>query len=336
MVMKALVLRELGGPEKLAIEEMPMPEPGAGQVRVRIKTAALNRRDVWITVGAYPRINFPAIAGSDGAGIVDAVGAAVDANLIGREVVIYPALEWGDDPRCGGANFRVLGMPDQGTFADYICVPADSVVDKPTHLSWEEAAALPLAGLTAWRATVTHGEVAAGQKVLVTGIGGGCATFALAWARAHGAEVFVTSSSQEKIAQAVRLGATAGFDYRDGAWVKQLKAAAGGIDLVVDSAGGDGMHDVLDTLGNGGRYIFFGATRGNAEKGLNMAKLFFRQVRIQGTTMGRPEEFRAMLACVNAQKLKPVVDHVYPFAEAVTAHKRMQDSEQMGKLVLRM
>ncbi|MBK6657827.1 MAG: zinc-binding dehydrogenase [Proteobacteria bacterium] len=333
--MKALVLRELGGPDKLAIEDIPTPEPAAGQVRVKIKTAALNRRDVWITVGAYPRIQFPAIAGSDGAGVVDAVGAGVDAGLVGREVIIYPALEWGDDPRCGGANFRVLGMPDQGTFAEYICVPADSVVDKPAQLSWEEAAALPLAGLTAWRAIVTHGEVARGHKVLVTGIGGGCATFALAWGLAHGAEVYVTSSSADKIAEAVKLGATAGFDYRDAGWVKQLKAAAGAIDIVIDSAGGEGLHDVLDTLGNGGRYVFFGATRGNAEKGLNMAKLFFRQVRIQGTTMGRPEEFRAMVACVNAHKLKPVVDHVYPFAEAVAAHKRMQDSEQMGKLVLR-
>ncbi|MGE0860922.1 MAG: zinc-binding dehydrogenase [Gammaproteobacteria bacterium] len=332
--MKALVLRELGGPEKLAIEDLPMPEPAAGQVRVRVRTAALNRRDVWITVGAYPRIQFPAIAGSDGAGVVDAVGQGVDRALIGREVVIYPALEWGDDPRCGGASFRVLGMPDQGTFAEYICVPADSVVDKPAHLSWEEAAAIPLAGLTAWRATVTHGEVAAGQKVLVTGIGGGCATFALAWARAHGAEVYVTSSSPDKLAQARALGAAGGFNYRDADWVKQLRAAAGSIDLVVDSAGGDGMHDVLDTLGNGGRYVFFGATQGNATKGLNMAKLFFRQVRIQGTTMGRPQEFRDMLACVNKQKLRPVVDHVYPFSEAVAAHKRMQESEQMGKLVL--
>lgn len=333
--MRALVLRELGGPDKLAIEDVPTPSPGAGEVRVRLKCAALNRRDVWITVGAYPRIRFPAIAGSDGAGVVDAVGAGVDAGLMGREVIIYPALAWGDDPRCGGPDFRVLGMPDQGTFADYICVPADSVVAKPAHLDWAQAAALPLAGLTAWRATVTHGEVAAGHKVLVTGIGGGCATFALAWARVHGAEVYVTSSSQEKIARAVELGATAGFDYRDESWTKQVREASGGIDLVVDSGGGDGIHDCLDVLGNGGRYVFFGATRGNAAKGLNMAKLFFRQARIQGTTMGRPQEFAAMVECVNRARLVPVVDQVYPFEDAVAAHRRMLDAEQMGKLVLR-
>ena len=141
--MQALVLRELGGPDKLAIEEIPTPTPAPGEVRVRLKTAALNRRDVWITVGAYPRIQFPAIAGSDGAGVIDAVGPGVAATEVGREVMIYPALEWGDDPRCGGARFRVLGMPDQGTFAEYICVPADSVYAKPAHLSWAEAAAIP-------------------------------------------------------------------------------------------------------------------------------------------------------------------------------------------------
>lgn len=332
--MKALRLHELGGPEKLVIDDIATPQPGAGKVRVKIKCAALNRRDYWITVGAYPRIEFPAIAGSDGAGIVESLGEGVDASLLNQEVVIYPAMEWGDDPRCGGDNFRVLGMPDQGTFAEYICVPADSVYAKPAHLSWAEAAALPLAGMTAWRATVTHGEVQPGQNVLVTGIGGGCATFALAWARGHGANVYVTSGSQAKMDAAVELGATAGFNYRDDGWHKALVKASGGIDLVIDSGGGDGLHNVLDTLGKGGRYVFFGATLGNAEKGLNMAKLFFKQVRIQGTTMGRPQEFRDMIDFVNAQQIRPIVDHIYPFAEGAAAHKRMQESEQMGKLVL--
>ena len=332
--MKALVLHETGGPENLVIEDIPVPQPGRGEVRVKLRCAALNRRDVWITVGAYPRLKLPSIAGSDGAGIIDAVGDGVDPARAGEEVVIYPALEWGEDPRCGGSSFRVLGMPDQGTHAEYICIPESSIYPKPAHLSFAEAAAFPLAGLTAWRAAVTHGEVAAGQKVLVTGIGGGCATFALMWAKHHGAEVYVTSSSADKLAAAGGLGASGGYNYREDGWAKRLLKATGGIDLVIDSAGGEGMNDVLDTLGNGGRYVFFGATQGNPAVGLNMAKLFFRQVRIQGTTMGRPEEFRAMVDFINAKGLKPVVDHVYPFAEAVTAHCRMRDSEQMGKLVL--
>lgn len=332
--MKALVLKEVGGPEKLVIENVDLPQPGAGEVRVQIKTAALNRRDVWITVGAYPRIEFPSIGGSDGAGIVEAVGAGVDENHIGREVVLYPARDWGDDPRCGGPDFRVLGMPDQGTFAERICIPADSVVDKPAHLDWAQAAAIPLAGMTAWRACVTHGEVQAGQNVLVTGIGGGCATFALMWALGHGAEVFVTSSSEDKLAAARKLGARDDFDYRTDSWSADLKQASGGIDLVIDSAGGDGLHDSLDTLRAGGRYVFFGATRGNAERGINMAKLFFRQIRIQGTTMGRPQEFRDMLDFVNLHGVEPVVDEVVPFEQAVAAHQRMLDAEQMGKIVL--
>ncbi|MGR8920434.1 MAG: quinone oxidoreductase family protein [Gammaproteobacteria bacterium] len=332
--MKALLLPEVGGPDKLVIDDIPTPEPGPGEVRVKLRAAALNRRDYWITVGAYPGLEFPATAGSDGAGVVDALGAGVDTAAPGDEVVIYPALAWGDDPRCGGDDFRVLGMPDQGTFAEYICVPADSLAPKPAHLGFTEAAAFPLAGMTAWRATVTHGEVQPGQKVLVTGIGGGCATFALAWARGHGAEVYVTSGSEEKLDRALELGASAGFNYREEGWHKAVMKASGGIDLAIDSGGGNGINQVLDTLGRGGRYVFFGATMGNADKGLNMAKLFFKQVRIQGTTMGRPEEFRDMIAFINEHGLRPVIDTVYPFAEAVAAHKRMEHGEQMGKLVL--
>ena len=332
--MKALVLREIGGPDNLSIETIETPTPGKGQVRVKLEAAALNRRDVWITLGQYPKITFPCVAGSDGAGIVDAVGENVPDALIGNEVVIYPALDWGEDPLCGGKEFRVLGMPDQGTFAEYICVPMESISAKPKHLSWAEAAAIPLAGLTAWRAVVTHGEVKAGQKVLVTGIGGGAAGFALRWALAKGAEVVCTSSSQDKIEAACRLGARAGYDYTDVNWVKQLKAEVGSVDLVIDSAGGDGMAQVLDSLKNGGRYVFFGATRGNCSSGLNMAKLFFKQIRIQGTTMGMPGEFKEMMDFVSENEIRPVIDSVYAFADGITAHQRMLDSEQMGKLVI--
>ena len=332
--MKALVLREIGGPDNLSIETIETPTPGKGQVRVKLEAAALNRRDVWITLGQYPKITFPCVAGSDGAGIVDAVGENVSDALIGNEVVIYPALDWGEDPLCGGKEFRVLGMPDQGTFAEYICVPVESISAKPKHLSWAEAAAIHLAGLTAWRAVVTHGEVKAGQKVLVTGIGGGAAGFALRWALAKGAEVVCTSSSQDKIEAACRLGARDGYDYTDVNWVKQLKAEVGSVDLVIDSAGGDGMPKVLDSLKNGGRYVFFGATRGNCSSGLNMAKLFFKQIRIQGTTMGMPGEFKEMMDFVSENKIRPVIDSVYAFADGITAHQRMLDSEQMGKLVI--
>lgn len=332
--MKALVLNELGGPEKLAIADVPMPEPAAGEVRVAIKRASLNRRDVWITVGKYPRVELPSIGGSDGAGVVDAVGAGVDADLVGQEVVIYPARNWGDDPRCGGADFRVLGMPDQGTFAEAICVPATDIAPKPEHLTFDQAAAIPLAGLTSWRALVTHGEIKAGQKVLVTGIGGGVATFALLWAKHHGAEVYVTSGSEDKLAAAIALGARDGISYHDTGWDKAIVKMSGGIDIVIDSAGGPVVNKAMNTLNTGGRFIFFGATLGNPESGLEMAKMFFKQARIQGTTMGMPAEFHAMLEFVREHRIEPVVDQVFPFADAVAAHQRLWASEQMGKIVL--
>lgn len=332
--MKAVVLHETGGPGKLRIEDVPTPVPGPGEVRVALQASALNRRDFWITVGAYPRIRFPAIAGSDGAGVIDAVGTGVDTSRIGEEVVLYPARDWGDDWRCGGANFRVLGMPDQGTLAEFICTPAQNVHTKPAHLSWVQAAAFPLAGLTAWRAVVTHGEVQPGQKVLVTGIGGGVASFAALWARYHGASVYVTSGSEEKLAQAQRLGIAGGVSYRAADWSKQIRELSGGIDLVIDSAGGQVVNAALNTLNNGGRFVFFGATLGNPPEGLEMAKLFFRQIRIQGTTMGSPAEFAAMLEFINRHRIEPVVDQIYKLDDAVSAFKRLEVGDQMGKLVL--
>ena len=332
--MKALVLNELGGPENLSVQDVEQPEPGAGEVRVRMQRAALNRRDVWITVGKYPRIQLPSIGGSDGAGVIDAVGAGLNDAVIGNEVVIYPARDWGDDPRCGGANFRVLGMPDQGTFAEAICVPVDDVAPKPAHLSWDQAAAIPLAGLTSWRALVTHGEVQSGQKVLVTGIGGGVASSALLWAKFHGAEVYVTSGSDEKIAAAKDLGAKEGVNYNAPDWSKAIRKISGGIDIVIDSAGGPVVNPAMNTLNVGGRFIFFGATLGDPANGLEMAKMFFKQARIQGTTMGMPSEFHAMLDFVNQHKIEPVVDQVFQLDDAVAAHQRMWNSEQMGKIVL--
>lgn len=332
--MKAVVLGEVGGPENLAIQEIDTPEPGPGEVRVQLKTSALNRRDYWITLGMYPGMQLPCVAGSDGAGVVDAVGGGVESSLIGKEVVIYPAREWGDSQRCFGENFRVLGMPDQGTFAEYICVPAGDVHARPSHLDWSQSAAVPLAGLTSWRAAVTHGEVGPGHKVLVTAAGSGVASFAILWCVNRGAEVYVTSGTDSKIETARANGAVEGVNYRDEDCYKKLRAKSGGFDVIIDSAGGNGMNALLNTLSAAGRYVFFGSTLGNSSKGLDMAKLFFRHIRIQGTTMGSPEEFRAMVDFLCEKKIAPVVDRVLPMDSAVEAHKLMADFSQTGKIVL--
>ena len=332
--MKAIVLEEIGGPDNLKIKEVDTPEPGPGEVRVKLQNSALNRRDYWITIGRYPRTSLPCIAGSDGAGTIDAVSEDVDDAVIGNEVVVYPAREWGDSEAAYGPNFRVLGMPDQGTFAGYICCPATDVLSRPAHLSWEQSAAVPLAGLTAWRAVVTQAEVKAGQTVLVTGAGSGVSTFAIQWASALGAEVYVTSGSEEKIHKAKSIGATGGVSYRQEDYHKILKKQAGGFNAIIDSAGGDDLNNLLSTLRPAGRFVFFGATLGVPTTGLEIPRLFFNQTRIQGTMMGSNAEFKAMLEFVNEKKIEPVVDRVLPMNEAVAAHKLLESFGQMGKVVL--
>ena len=333
--MKAVVLPQLGGPEHLQMTTVATPVPGPGQVRVKLQTSALNRRDVWVTLGKYPNIRLPCILGSDGAGVVEQIGPEVDPALLGQEVVIYPAWDWGDDPRFPNPTFRVLGMPDQGTFAEFICVPRAHVFPKPAFLSWEQAAAAPLAGLTSWRAVVTQAAVCPGETVLVTGIGGGVATFALQWAVKLGARVFVTSGSPEKLERARALGAAGGVNYRESDWGKQLAALSGGIDVVIDGTGGPVFQGYFSLIKPAGRIVIYGATAGNPSEGLEMARLFFRQMQIRGSTMGSPAEFAAMLRFLTEHRIEPVVDRVFPLAEVVAALQHLQAAKQMGQVLLR-
>jgi NADPH:quinone reductase-like Zn-dependent oxidoreductase len=303
-------------------------------VLVRLKAASLNRRDFWITRGLYPGVKCPVVLGSDGAGVVGELGPGVTDTWKGREVVINPGLDWGPNPRVQSKAFRILGMPDDGTFAEAVTVPAEQLRPKPEHLNWEEAAALPLSGATAYRATVVQGEVASAQRVLVTGIGGGVATFALQFARAAGAEVFVTSSSAGKIDAALRLGARAGYDYSAEGWDDRLKADHGPIDLIVDGAGGQQHDRLVGLAAPGGTIVHYGATAGAPPK-LDLFKVFWKQLRIQGTTMGSPDDFDAMLRTVFRKRLRPAIDRVLPLAEADHAVELMQTSPQFGKIVLR-
>ena len=331
--MKAVILKDLGGPEKLQIKEVETPMPGPGEVRVQIQASALNRRDLWITIGLYPGIQLPCTTGSDGAGTVDMIGAGVDDSLIDQEVIIYPVLEWGDDPRASGPNFRVIGMPEQGTFAEYICIPAENAYPKPVHLSWEETASIPVAGLTSWRSVITQAEVNKGHRVLITGAGGGVASFALLWCINLGADVYVSSGSEEKINWAKSLGAIDGVDYHTKNCYKDLAKMAGGFDVIIDSAGGDSMNELLSTLKPAGRYVFYGATNLNPTQGLEMAKIFFRHIRIQGTTMGTANEFEDMLKFISEKNIVPVIDKIYSLIDVIEAHRHMENYSQTGKIV---
>lgn len=329
--MRALVLSELKSP--LVEEERPEPSPGPGQVVVRLRAASLNRRDYWITQGQYPGIALPVVLGSDGAGVVERLGEGVDTAWAGAEVIVNPGWHWGDDPGVQSDGFEILGLPADGTLAEEVVVPAEYLHRKPGHLDWHAAAALPLAGVTAFRAVVSRGRVRADDRVLVTGIGGGVATFALQFARAAGATVVVTSSSDEKRRRAVELGATAAYDYTADDWSKRIAAEHGPITLAIDGAGGDGYSRLLDLAVPGGRIVNYGATAGPPKK-FDPFKVFWKQLNLLGSTMGSPDDFVAMLEFVAEHELTPVVDAVFPFDRGNDALAHMRDSSQFGKIVI--
>lgn len=334
--MKAIRLNELGGPENLRFEDLPEPEPGPGEVVVRLHNAALNRRDVFVTRGQYPGAKpdaLPVTLGSDGSGEVVARGDGANGVSEGTEVVINPALHWGEDPRMPGKEYRILGLPDDGTFAQFVKAPADHVLPKPSHLSHAEAAAIPLAALTAYRALVTRGELQAGETVVIPGIGGGVATFLVQIASALGATVFVTSGSDEKIEKAKELGAEGGVNYNAENWSKELRGMTGGVDLSVDSIGGE-VFDALVTIAKpGGRVVSFGATAGPVEK-LVLPKIFLKQLEVRGTAMGTAEEFGAMLDLYAEKDLHPAINETFPLEEATAAMNHMEEGSGIGKIVL--
>jgi NADPH:quinone reductase-like Zn-dependent oxidoreductase len=331
--MQALVLEKTDGPGSAVLRDEPVPTPQPGEVRVAIRAAALNHRELWISRGQYPGMKLPCILGADGAGVIDAVGEGVAKSELGREVVLYPALNWGSNRRFPSPAFGLLGMPGPGTIAEYLCVPAASAVTKPAHLSFEEAAAFPVAGVTAWRALVGKARIEGGETVLITGIGGGVATFALKFAVAQGAEVYVTSSSPASIARALELGAKAGFNYKDDGWRKALFQASGGLDIVLDGAPASAFAGYSRSLRMGARVIIYGST-GGAQFQVTGPDLFLRHAYIVGTAMGDPEDFRAMLAFSAEKQLRPVIDRSFRLAQAAEALLYLEQGHQFGKVTI--
>jgi NADPH:quinone reductase-like Zn-dependent oxidoreductase len=331
--MNAIVLSETGAPEVLKLGSAPDPVPGPGEVVVALRAAALNRRDVFLRKGIAPS-PLPVIPGSDGAGTVRALGEGVSGHSEGDEVIVLPSLGWGGGEDAPAPGFRILGGPDDGTYAELVKIPAENVFPKPARLSWEEAAALPLGGLTAYRALVSRARIRPGETVLIIGIGGGVATIALHIARAAGCRVLVTSSSIEKIARARELGADAGVDYTDGDWVAAVRELTGGtgVDVVVDSVGST-WADSINCLRPGGRAVVFGGTGGGKVQ-LTVRPVTVGQVSLLGTTMGSPRDFAGLLAAVAYQAWSPVIDSVRPLGEVADAHAREEAGEHFGKLVL--
>lgn len=324
--MKACVIHRYGSIEELKIEDLPQPKPKKGEVLVKVRSASLNHLDIWVRKGARgSQLSMPHIIGSDASGVV---------NGSSEEVVLYPGLSCGVCQSCKrGQNtecpsFGIIGMSTPGTFAEYVAVPEDCIFPKPKHMTFEEAGAFPLTFLTAWRMLVVKAKVQSGETVLIHGIGGGVALASLTLAKALGARVIVTSSSDEKLSKAKKLGADNGINYKSGS-----VCTAGEVDVIIDTVGSATWQLDFECIRKGGRIVLCGVTTG-ADAQINLRTLYWKQITVFGSTMGSRNDFKTMLEFVNKYKLKPVIDSVWPLTEIQAATRKMEEGRQFGKIVI--
>ncbi len=344
--MKAVFIREFGGPEKIQVGDLPVPVPGPGQALLRVKAAALNHLDVWVRKGR-PGLTLKDahVLGSDAAGIVEALGPGCEKLplQVGAEVVLNPGVSCnqcefclrGAQSECPG--FRLVGFQNEGVYAELAVVPAINLFPKPPALSWEEAAALPLAHVTAWHMLFERARLQAGETVLIHGIGGGVACAGLQLAQVAGASVIVTSSSDEKLKRAASMGARAGINYRGTLDVPAaVKAVTGGrgVDVVLDSVGAPTLPISFGSMRRGGRVVTCGVT-GGAEGPINIQQLYWNHFSLLGSTMGSMEDMRRLVKTVAEKAILPVIDRVFPLEQYPQAIARMEAGDQFGKIVLK-
>jgi NADPH:quinone reductase-like Zn-dependent oxidoreductase len=325
---KAVRIHEDGGPDVLRFEDAPDPEPGPGQVLVRLRAASLNHLDVWVRKG-LPSVPKPRILGADGAGVVEAVGSGVTSLAPGERVVINPAV-------IENGRMHVVGEAMDGTHAELVALPERNVYRLPEGLSFEEAAAFPLVFETAYRMLVTKAGLRAGETVFVWGIGGGVATATLAIAKALGARVIVTSGSAEKLARARKLGADATIDHASEdvrARAKELTEGRGADVVVVETVGAATWRTTLEVAAQGGRIAVCGATSG-PNPPASLHRVWWKELVVLGSTMGSKEDFEACLDLVASGRARPAIDEVLPLSEIRRAHERLEAGEQLGKIVL--
>lgn len=322
--MRAVVQRAFGDASVLEAADVADPSAPPGWAVVRLRAAALNWHDVLVRQGRYGS-PLPHTPGADGAGVE--VGT-------GDEVVILPSLWWGEDESAPGERWEILGDHRPGTYAELVAVPRECLAPKPVGMSWAEAAALPLVGLTAYRALFTRARLREGESLLVLGAGGGVATMAVSLAAATGSTVYVTSSSTEKIDRARELGGAGGVLYDDPSWPEAAREFTGGrgFDVVLDSVGT--WEASLRALRPGGRLVALGASLVE-QATLDVRRHYFGQYDLLGTTMGSPRDFAGLLTLIDRYDVPPpVVDRTYPLDDAAAAHTRLESGAGFGKIIL--
>lgn len=325
----------LGGPglDGLIFADLPEPVAASGEVVVRLKAAALNHRDLWCCRG-WQGTDRSAVLGSDGAGVIERTGSGVTGWRVGDEVIMNPSLNWAGDSAVPGKDFQILGSPTNGTLAQRLCIPAAQLVRKPDHLAWHQAAALPLSGLTGFRALFSVGELRAGQACVIGGIGGGTALQTMLLAKAARARVIVTSRDANKRRRAVELGADLALDSA-GTWAEQVIdfTAGAGADVVIENIGRPSWAQSLAALGRGGRLVVYGSTGGDVVE-TDLVPLFLNWRSIRGTTMGNAAEFKRMVDFVAEHRIMPIVDRVFPFSAGIEALHQLDKGEQFGKIAI--
>ncbi|KAJ3862465.1 NAD(P)-binding protein [Lentinula novae-zelandiae] len=350
-ITKALVVRKAnaksneGYVNDVVLEEIPLRQLNPGEILVKIHAVAFNHRDVWIRKGMYPSIQDGAVFGADGAGVVVAFGDSRDDGMLNQRVFLLPSHGWDDHPNAPESQFGVIGgvrWPPLGTFAEYVIVGKDQVIPSAPHLSDTDMAAWPLAGLTAWRATMINAAVQSGQNILITGIGGGVALVALQLAVAQGASVYVTSGSQEKVNKAVELGAKGGASYKDVSWPKEIhrllrKNSPAGfpamLDSVIDSGGGDIMTSIGSILKQGGSVVCYGMTA-RPTVTFTMREVL-RNQKLIGSTMGSTQDLRDATKFLSKHKIVPVVSQViHGLENAEKGFEMLRSGAQFGKVVI--
>jgi NADPH:quinone reductase-like Zn-dependent oxidoreductase len=334
--MKVFEIKGAFGLENLTPAERPEPEPGHGQVLVQVRAVSLNYRDLLVVKGLYnPKLPLPLIPFSDGVGDVVAVGEGVTRVKEGDRVTGSFMQSWLAGELTSAGARSTLGGDRGGMLAEYVVLDQEGVVPVPEHLSYEEAATLPCAGVTAWHATVLRG-LKPGESVLLLGTGG-VSIFALQFARLAGATVIITSSSNEKLERAKKLGASEGVNYRSvPEWGERVRELTGGtgVDLVVEVGGAGTLPQSIMAVRRGGRISLIGVLTG-AEGKINPRPIVMKQVRLQGIFVGSREMFESMNRAVSAARLHPVVDRVFPFNEVKEALLHMERGAHFGKICVK-
>jgi len=323
-----------GTPRALTLIDEAIPTPGPGEVLVRMKAASINYRDLGIIGGVYPE-KPGVVPFSDGAGIVEAVGAGVTSVKPGDAVAscFYP--HWESGPATSANHRASLGCEVDGVLAELAIVPASGLVPKPASLSFAEAATLPCAGLTAWSALFTEGKLLPGQTVVIQGTGG-VALFALQFVRMIGARAILLSGSDDKLARGAAMGADVGINYRTTPdWAPAVIEATGGegADLIVELGGGATLANSLNAIRTGGRISIIGVLAGLVAE-VPIPPILFRHVHMNGITVGHREDFLAMNAAIEANAIRPVIDRSFAFAQAADAYAALPKGEHFGKLVI--